>query len=201
MGHSDDVISDVREQIDASDAPLAEARARLALVKGIAGGFPGALRTYSSGSIAHHTMIAPVTDGDGGVVLDRRSYPQLGPDGDGEEPRVVTEKLCALLGPEIRQRYPNARCGTSKRGPKIRFGEPVEDQDPTVDLAQRPAGQDRSPPSLASRRSPSRRQRLRRPHCRRALRSRGADDGRLELGTADQRCRHEPKSRLPSPEL
>lgn len=134
MGHSDDVISDVREQIDASDAPLAEARARLALVKGIAGGFPGALRTYSSGSIAHHTMIAPVTDGDGGVVLDRRSYPQLGPDGDGEEPRVVTEKLCALLGPEIRQRYPNARCGTSKRGPKIRFGEPVEGQDPTVDL-------------------------------------------------------------------
>jgi hypothetical protein len=134
MGHCDDVISDVREQIDTSDAPLAEARARLAVVKKIADSFPGALRTYSSGSIAHHTMIAPVTDGDGGLVLDRRSYPELGPDGRGEQPRLITEKLCALLGSEIRQRYPKARCATSKRGPKIRFGEPVENQDPTVDL-------------------------------------------------------------------
>ena len=134
MGHCDDVLSDVRDQIDASDAPLGEARARLAIVKEIAAGFPGALRTYSSGSIAHNTMIAPVTDGDGGVVLDRRSYPELGPDGGGEEPCVVTEKLCGLLGPEVRERYPHARCGTSKRGPKIHFGEPVEDQDPTVDL-------------------------------------------------------------------
>jgi hypothetical protein len=134
MGHCDDVITDVCNQINASDVPLAEARTRLALVKKVANGFPGALRTYSSGSIAHHTMIAPVTDGDGGVVLDRRSYPGLGPDGGGETPRVVTEELCALLGPEIRQRYPNASCGTSKRGPKIRFGDPVEDQDPTVDL-------------------------------------------------------------------
>jgi hypothetical protein len=109
MGHCDDVIKDVQSQIDASDAPLAEARARLALVKGIAAGFPGALRTYSSGSIAHHTINSPVT-------------------------LEVTEKLCALLGPEIRVDYPSAQCGTSKRGPKIRFGRPVEDQDPTVDL-------------------------------------------------------------------
>ena len=134
MGHGDDVISNVRNQIDASDAPLGEARARLTLVKQIADGFRGALRTYSSGSIAHHTMIAPVTDGDGGMVLDRRSYPELGPEGGGEAPREVTRKLCAILGPEIRERYPHARCGTSKRGPKIYFGEPVEDQDPTVDL-------------------------------------------------------------------
>jgi len=134
MGHCDNVLSDVRNQIDASDAPLAEARTRLALVREIAVGFPGALRTYPSGSIAHHTMIAPVTDGDGGVVLDRRIYPELGPDGGGEEPRVVTEKLCGLLGPQIRESYPRARCGTSKRGPKIYFGKPIEDQDPTVDL-------------------------------------------------------------------
>lgn len=134
MGHCDDAIRDVRHQIDASDAPLAEAWDRLALVKNTATGFAGALRTYSSGSIAHHTMIAPVTDGDGGIVLDRRCYPELGPDGGGEAPAEVAEKLCALLGPEIREHYPNARCGTSKRGPKIHFGEAVEDQDPTVDL-------------------------------------------------------------------
>jgi hypothetical protein len=134
MGHSDDVARDVLNQIDASDAPLEEARARLAAIKKIAIGFGGALRTYSSGSIAHHTMIAPVTDGDGGVVLDRRCYPKLGPDGGGEAPREVAEKLCSFLGPEIRELYPEARCGTSKRGPKIRFGAPVEHQDPTVDL-------------------------------------------------------------------
>ena len=134
MGHCDDILNDVRGQIDASDAPLAEARARLDLVKKIAAGFPGALRTYSSGSIAHHTMIAPVTDGDGGVVLDRRSYPELGPDGGGEAPSLVTEKLCAILGPEVREVYSKASCGTSKRGPKVRFAAPVEGQDPTVDL-------------------------------------------------------------------
>ena len=134
MGHSDDVINGVRNQIDASTAPLGAARDRLNLVKKIAEGFPGALRTCSSGSIAHHSMIAPVTDGDGGVVLNRRIYPALGPDGGGEAPREVTEKLCVILGPEIRLTYPGARCGTSKRGPKIRFGEPVEGQDPTVDL-------------------------------------------------------------------
>src|SRR5260370_29906088 len=134
MGHCDDVISGVRNQIAAADAPVGEGRTRLTLVKRSADGFAGALRTYSSGSIAHHTMIAPVTDGDGGVVLDRRCYPELGPEGGGEAPREVAEKLCALLGPEIRERYPHARCGTSKRGPKIYFGEPVEGQDPTVDL-------------------------------------------------------------------
>ena len=134
MGHSDDVLSDVRKQIDASDAPLGEARDRLTLVRDIAGDFTGALRTYSSGSIAQHTMNHPVTDGDGGVVLDRRSYPELGPDGGGEAPGEVTEKLCGLLGPAVRENYPDARCGTSKRGPKIHFDAPVENQDPTVDL-------------------------------------------------------------------
>jgi hypothetical protein len=40
--------------------------------------------------------------------------------------------------------YPNARCGTSKRGPKIRFGAPVEQQDPTVDLVVALTRQDAS---------------------------------------------------------
>jgi hypothetical protein len=134
MGHSDDVLNGVRNKIDASDAPLREARNRLAITRDIAIKFPGALRTYPSGSIAQHTMIHPVTDGDGGLVLDRRSYPELGPDGDGNPPEVVTEKLCSLLGPAIRATYPDAWCTTSKRGPKLYFGAPVEDQDPTVDL-------------------------------------------------------------------
>jgi hypothetical protein len=134
MGHIDKMLSTIRAQIDAEDVPLKEARTRLYLVRDLASSFPGALRTYASGSLAHHTMNHPVTDGDGGLVLDRRYYPKLGPEGGGETPTEVAEKLCAQLGPTVRETYPKARCGTSKRGPKIWFGAPVDGQDPTVDL-------------------------------------------------------------------
>ncbi|MEU0107593.1 hypothetical protein ABZ313_19800 [Streptomyces sp. NPDC006251] len=134
MGYTEDILNDIRGQIDAHPQPLAEARTRLDLVRSSAIGFQGALRTYRSGSLPQHTFIHPVGDGDGGVVLDRRVYPQLGPDGGGETPADITDDLCALLGPAVRKVYPKARCGTSKRGPKITFGQPVDGQDPTVDL-------------------------------------------------------------------
>ncbi|MEK2477262.1 hypothetical protein [Streptomyces noursei] len=134
MGNTDDILNDIRGQIDAHPEPLAEARKRLDLVRSSATGFPGALRTYRSGSLPQNTFIHPVGDGDGGVVLDRRVYPRLGPDGGGETPADITKELCALLGPAVRKVYPNTRCGTSKRGPKITFGRPVDGQDPTVDL-------------------------------------------------------------------
>ncbi|WP_326759123.1 hypothetical protein OHB35_15200 [Streptomyces phaeochromogenes] len=134
MGNTESILNDIRGQIDAHPQPLAEARTRLDLVRSSAISFQGALRTYRSGSLPQHTFIHPVGDGDGGVVLDRRVYPQLGPDGGGETPADITEELCALLGPAVRKVYPKARCGTSKRGPKITFGQPVDGQDPTVDL-------------------------------------------------------------------
>jgi hypothetical protein len=134
MSNTEDQLSSIRLKIDADDGPLKEARARLQLVRDIAENFPGALRTYVSGSLAHHTMNKPVTDGDGGLVLDRRYYPQLGPEGRGETPTEAAEQLCALLGPAVREVYPKARCGTSKRGPKLWFDAPIDGQDPTVDL-------------------------------------------------------------------
>ncbi|WP_037606717.1 hypothetical protein [Streptacidiphilus rugosus] len=134
MGNTEDILNNVRAQIDAHPEPLAEARRRLDLVRSTATGFKGALRTYSSGSLAQHTFIHPVGDGDGGLVLDRRVYPLLGPDGGGQTPRDITAQLCGLLGPAVREVYPRARCGTSKRGPKLTFGQPVDGQDPTVDL-------------------------------------------------------------------
>src|SRR5947208_432854 len=111
MGNTEDILNDVRSQTDAHPKPLAEARTRLNLVRTWAIAFPGARRTYASGSLAQHTFIHPVDDGDGGLVLDRRIYPQLGPEGDGETPKKITEELCALLGPAARQDYPKARCG------------------------------------------------------------------------------------------
>lgn len=134
MGYTNDYLTSVESDIAADDAALAEARGRLALARKIAMGFHGAHRTYASGSLAQHTINDPVTDGDGGLVLNRIYYPKLGPDGGGETPNSVAADLCALLGPEIRNTYPNARCGTSKRGPKITFGAPVHGQDPSVDL-------------------------------------------------------------------
>src|SRR4051794_31158739 len=134
MGYTNVYLTSVGSDIAADDAALAEARGRLALVRDIAMGFHGAHRTYASGSLAQHTINDPVTDGDGGLVLNRIYYPNLGPDGGGETPNDVVSDLCALLGPQVRNTYPNARCGTSKRGPKITFGAPVNGQDPSVDL-------------------------------------------------------------------
>jgi hypothetical protein len=134
MGHTNDYLNTIRGKIAAADTVLAEARERLSLVREIAMDFPGALRTYPSGSLAQFTVNHPVTDGDGGLVLNRIHYPHLGPEGGGETPSDIADELCALLGPEIREVYPKARCGKSKRGPKITFGEPINGQDPSVDL-------------------------------------------------------------------
>ncbi|WP_242910739.1 hypothetical protein [Actinomadura terrae] len=134
MGHTEDILNDVRSRVDAHREPLAEVRNRLKLVRSKAIGFSGALRTYASGSMPQNTFIHPIGDGDGGLVLDRRAYPKLGPDGGGETPKEITGDLCSLLGPAVREVYPKAHCGTSKRGPKMFFGQPVDGQDPTVDL-------------------------------------------------------------------
>lgn len=71
MGNTDDLLNTVRTAIAADPAALAEARIRLALVRTAAERFPGALRSYRSGSLPQHTVNDPVTDGDGGLVLNR----------------------------------------------------------------------------------------------------------------------------------
>ncbi|PWB98182.1 hypothetical protein [Homoserinimonas hongtaonis] len=130
----DEYLSDVRAQIEPRKEPLDEARARLALVRKAADSFYGSLRTYRSGSLAVHTMNQPVTDGDGGLILNRNYYPQLGPEGGNEAPDSIVAELCSHLGPIIRETYPNATIHKSKRGPEIHFGDDVNGDDPTVDL-------------------------------------------------------------------
>ena len=134
MSTLDDLLIEVRGKIEATQAPLDEARTRLALTRRAAESFRGSLRTYRSGSLAVHTMNEPVTDGDGGLVLNRNYYPELGPDGGGDAPDDIVDELCAHLGPIIRLTYPNAKIHKSKRGPKIHFGAPIDGQDPTVDM-------------------------------------------------------------------
>lgn len=134
MSYVDDLINDVRKQIEPDEEVLKEARVRLQIVRNAAVTFHGALRTYRSGSLAAHTMIEPVADGDGGLVLNRNYYPTLGPEGKDETPTEVTDDLIEHIRPKIREKYPNASMWRSKRGPMIRFGNPINDIDPTVDL-------------------------------------------------------------------
>jgi hypothetical protein len=135
VGYTQEYLEHVGGEIAADDDALNEARARLTLVRGVAANYPGALRTYRSGSLAHHTVTNPVSDADGGVVLNRQIYTALGPDGSNESPLEIVEDLRKSLGEAVRGTYPKATVTTSKRGPLVSFNQPLPDgQDPTVDL-------------------------------------------------------------------
>jgi len=141
MGLTLTILEDVRSQIAASDESLKEARRRRDLVLDAALRFPGALRTYSSGSIAAGLENKPVDDADGGVVLDPLVYPSLGPDSVKEDkPDALVEELRVWIGDTLREEvgdeYPNLIAKTMKRGVKVLFGSPLnDDEDPHVDLA------------------------------------------------------------------
>lgn len=137
MGVVLDILNDVRNQIAADEKVLKEAQDRRNLTADSAMEIEGSLRSFRSGSVAHGTVNKPVTDADGGVVLDRRNekYTNLGPDGQGEGPEEVVDELCDLVRPKVREKYPNADVEHSRRGIYVEFNEPVNDEeDPTVDL-------------------------------------------------------------------
>jgi hypothetical protein len=130
-----DILEDIRQQIAAHDDALAEARSRRNAVFDAAATFPGVLRTSATGSLATGFINHPVEDGDGVVVLDRRSYPSLGPDGDGELPHSTVEDIQSHIRPILRDTYSEVTVRKMKRGLLVKFEEPLDDeQDPTVDL-------------------------------------------------------------------
>lgn len=134
MSILDDLLDDVRATVAPSDKTLSAARKRRDHVLAVARRFPGALRTYCSGSIAHGTANDD-TDADCGVVLDRRSYTALGPDGEGEGPGDVVEEMRTLLRDELRDVYPDIAFRITKRAIKITFNQPLlSGCDPSVDL-------------------------------------------------------------------
>lgn len=129
------VLTDVRRQIAVDDDILSETKARRNVVKRIARIFPGALKTFDSGSVAHGTVNRPVSDADCGLVLDRRTYPKLGPDGDDEPPNDVVWNVAVHVLAGVLEEYPDATCRVCKRAILIEFHEPLDDeQDPSVDL-------------------------------------------------------------------
>lgn len=134
--HANDVLEEIRQEISASDDDLREARKRRDLVLKAAASFPGALRTFKSGSVAHGNVYNPVNDADGGVVLDRRVHVELGPDSsEGEGPEGIVGEVREHVMEIVRETYPKARSRLIKRAILIRFNGPNTDGvDPSVDL-------------------------------------------------------------------
>ncbi len=135
MSNTESCLDQVRSKIAADDNVLTEARKRRDLVLDLASGFAGWLRSFRSGSLAHLTVNRPVRDADGGIVLDRRHHPELGPDGEGEGPSAVVGAVRDHLEPRIRATYSKAKAVVTKHAIKVTFDEPVTvDEDPSVDL-------------------------------------------------------------------
>lgn len=135
MSETADRLTDVMKQIAADDDVLRESRERRKVVLGASATFGGVSGTYASGSVAMGVAIDPVEDADGGLILDRRSYPSLGPDGGGETPVAVVQELHGHLGPLVRQNYPKATVHDMKRGVTVYMHEPLGcGQDPYVDV-------------------------------------------------------------------
>jgi len=133
--YASQILADVRAQIAVDDEILSETKARRNLLKRVARRFPGALKTFDSGSVAHGTVNRPVADADCGVVLDRRTYPELGPDGDDAPPDAIVAEIAGFVLEGVRLEYPGATCRICKRAILIEFHEPLDDgQDPSVDL-------------------------------------------------------------------
>jgi hypothetical protein len=135
IDYAGQVLADVRRGIAVDDGVLSETKARRNLVKRHAQSYPGALKTFDSGSVAHGTVNKPVSDADCGVVLDRRSYPELGPDGDGVGPDDIAAHVAAHVIVGVREEYPDATCRVCKRAILVEFHAPLESgEDPSVDL-------------------------------------------------------------------
>ena len=134
MNYIDDILIEIQNKIAPSDEILEVVRSRRDEVLSIAGRFEGALRTYTAGSIAHRTANDD-TDADCGVVLDRRSYHELGPDGDGGAPNDIVEDIRSYSRDRLKDRHPAIAFRLTKRAIKVTFNEPLPDgSDPSVDL-------------------------------------------------------------------
>lgn len=74
-------------------------------------------------------------DADCGVILDRRRYPLLGPDGASLGPTLVVEAMQAHITANVLAEYPSAKFMITKRAILVVPNQPLSSgEDPTVDL-------------------------------------------------------------------
>lgn len=130
-----DYLDQLRKDTAANSDSLAVAKDRQKAVFDAAMSFEGTLRPYRSGSVATRFTNDPVSDADGGIVMDRRVFPTLGPDGDDELPKDLVKDLRECIRPTLNVNHPNSVIKLMKRGLVVEFHEPLATgEDPTVDL-------------------------------------------------------------------
>lgn len=130
-----EIFEEARRRIAVDDEVLGEARTRRDLIRAIVEEEYVTLRTFGSGSLAHGTQNKPLADADLGAVLDRRTYSDLGPEGEG--PEDIAEEVRKRLRDRLKDDYPKARFYLGgRRAIKITFNEPVgpDAEDFTADL-------------------------------------------------------------------
>lgn len=71
---------------------------------------------------------------DCGIVLDRREYPELGPDGDDVGPTGPVSQVVSIISAELAAEGSSVTIETSKRAITVSFGAPIDGYDPSVDL-------------------------------------------------------------------
>ena len=129
------ILDQIRQRVAARGGSLLEARTRRDRVRDAAASYPGSLRTYQAGSLATRFTNHPVSDADAGVVMDRRTLPDLGPDGKGKLPAELVNAIRLHIRPQLARLYPEVRVERMKRGLLVRFNRPLASgEDPTVDL-------------------------------------------------------------------
>ena len=136
MSLANELIKGILATTKPTKEAIDEARARCELIKTAAMNYDGALSFIKSGSLAHFTANGIISDADGSLVLDRRTYHQYGPDGDGVGPTDLVTGVAEVIRDTVTQVYPNVHISTNhKRAIYFRFRDPLPDgQDPTVDL-------------------------------------------------------------------
>ena len=136
MSFAGELLGEVQNAIKVPKDEIDEVRRRRDIVRAVAKAFPGALRSYASGSIAHRTAIkSDSLDADCGVVLDRRTFPNLGPDGDGDGPELVMNEVAQHLLRKLATDFPYITANPTKRAVLIEFHTPLTGGfDPSADL-------------------------------------------------------------------
>jgi len=119
------LFEEARRRIAVPDNVLKETRKRRDTIRDIVEEKFDTLRTFGSGSLAQGTQNDPLNDADAGVVLDRRVYEGLGPEGDG--PCAIVEEIRSVLRPRLKEKYPDVRFyNGGHRAIRINFMEPIQ---------------------------------------------------------------------------